>query len=291
VRIAHVDLGREMRGGQWQALLLMRGLRDRGHESLLLGRAGSPLMERAKAEGFGVKQAGLVAVRRCGADLVHAHDARAHTLAALAAAVPLVVSRRVAFPVSTGILSRWKYRQPRLYLAVSGFVKRGLVEAGVGETRIRAVYDGVAPLASRPADGRVIAPASDDPRKGAAIARATGLPVQFSTDLATDLPGASVFVYLSESDGLGSAILLAMSCGVPVVASRVGGIPELVEDGVTGLLTPNGPAEVERRVRMLLDDPGLGTRLAEAARRRYEERFTADAMVDATLEAYRECLD
>lgn len=40
-----------------------------------------------------------------------------------------------------------------------------------------------------------------------------------------------------------------------------------------------------------MDDPGLGTRLAEAARRRYEERFTADAMVDATLEAYRECLD
>ena len=46
-----------------------------------------------------------------------------------------------------------------------------------------------------------------------------------------------MFVYITESEGLGSAVLLAMAAGTPVIASRVGGLPEAIEDGVNGLLT------------------------------------------------------
>jgi glycosyltransferase involved in cell wall biosynthesis len=124
--------------------------------------------------------------------------------------------------------------------------------------------------------------------KGSRMLRDTGLDVLFSGDLARDVPGAEVFVYLSRQEGLGSAVLLAQSCGVPVIASRVGGLPELVEHEVTGLLTGNDPAAVRAAVERLRTDAALRTRLTGEARRRFQERFTVDRMVEATLAVYRE---
>src|SRR4029077_11595983 len=84
------------------------------------------------------------AVRRLSrqADLTHAHDARSHTIAALLSAAPLIVSRRVSFPIRGG-LSRWKYARPRHFIAVSNYVKNVLIQAGVGSECISVVYDGV----------------------------------------------------------------------------------------------------------------------------------------------------
>ena len=79
----------------------------------------------AAAAGFRGRLGRLAIVARHvqeHADIVHAHDARAHTLAAIAARAPFVVSRRVAFPVKRSLLSQWKYRQAKRYLAVSQFV-------------------------------------------------------------------------------------------------------------------------------------------------------------------------
>jgi glycosyltransferase involved in cell wall biosynthesis len=103
---------------------------------------------------------------------------------------------------------------------------------------------------------------SNDPLKGAGLlqtaASAAGAQVVFSEELATDLATADVFVYLSESEGLGSAILLAMAQGVPVVASNVGGIPELVEHEGS-----DRPARRERRggcgISHTPHDAGRGT--------------------------------
>src|SRR5579863_920791 len=121
MRILHLDSGREMRGGQWQALRLHRGLVERGHESLLLARGESPLLAAAKRAGLpcGVLRPLRLAMLSRGFDVVHAHDARSHTVGALFAGAPLVVSRRVAFPVGDSAISRWKYRKASLFLAVS----------------------------------------------------------------------------------------------------------------------------------------------------------------------------
>ena len=65
-----------------------------------------------------------------------------------------------------------------------------------------------------------------------------------SVDLEHDLTEASLFIYITRAEGLGSAILLAMSAGVPVIASAVGGIPEAIRAGEDGLLVENDSAAI-----------------------------------------------
>jgi hypothetical protein len=183
-----------------------------------------------------------------------------------------------------------KYGLPIQFLAVSRYVQNVLVQAGVPESKVSVVYDGVhvAPVGS--ASGPVVALDSDDPGKGKAIveaaSRAAGIPVRFSQALSRDLPDAALFVYITELEGLGSAALLAMSYGVPVLASNTGGLPEIVEQGVTGLLTSNDPAAVAERMRLLQEDRGLAIRLGRNGRAAVENRFTVSHMVDGTIHSY-----
>lgn len=290
MRILHLDSGREMRGGQWQALRLHRGLFERGHQSLLLAPEGSPLAARAAecnvpCEPLRPLRLGMLSR---GFDLVHAHDAHSHTLGALFSRVPLVVSRRVIFPVKRSFLSAAKYRRPALFLAVSNAVARQLGHAGIDSSRIAVVYDGV-PVPDQPASGdAVLAPFSLDPAKASDLAREgaalAGVTLEFSHALDADLARARVLLYLSHSEGLGSAILLAMAWGVTVIASRTGGIPELIEDGVNGLLVPNEPGAVARAFER------VDRRLGAAARQTVLDRFTVAHMIDSTLAAYHQVL-
>jgi len=285
VRTLHVDSGREMRGGQWQALYLIERLTD----AVLLARAGSPLFEEAARRKLDVRALtfrGLMAAAR-QADLVHVHDAKSHTLAAIAGAAvggvpPLVVSRRVAFPIKRGFFSLWKYARAALYIAVSKYVAARLMDAGIRGAKIRVVHDGVPiPEAARPRVGRVVALASKP-------VEIPGISVELTTDLWQDLSTASVFVYKSEMEGLGSAALAAMAAGVPVVASSVGGLPEVVESGKTGFLVSDG--DFATPVRRLLEDAELAARMSQAARERVQQQFSVERMVEKTVQAYREVL-
>lgn len=289
MKILHLDSGREMRGGQWQALRLHRGLLARGHESLLLTRKTSPLGKMARREGL---PAGLLGSAWRGFDLVHAHDAQSHTRAALFATMPLVVSRRVGFPVRGSRVSRWKYNRPRLFLAISRYVAQQLKNAGIADDRITVIYDGV-PVPAQPATGSaILIPATTDPEKGMALAREAariaGVEVESSDNLTEDLPGAAVLIYLTRSEGLGSGILFAMAHGVAVIASDVGGIPELIRDGENGMLVQNEANSVADALRRLT--PAMRHSLGRAARETVIERFTEDRMVESTIAAYRRVL-
>ena len=285
-----------MRGGQWQVLYLLQGLAQRGIDSRLLAPAASPLFAAAKAAGLDaeplLRGAWIRNARRF--DLLHAHDAHAHTLALLSSR-PLLVSRRVAFPLKRTPWSWLKYRRTRHFLAVSDYVQSVLVQAGIPVTKVSVVYDGAyLPDRVSPLTGPVIALDSDDPGKGKAIveqaSRLAGIPVHFSRALQRDLSDAALFVYITELEGLGSAALLAMSYGVPVLASRTGGLPEIVEPGVTGLPTPNDPAAIAERMRLIREDPGLAMRLGRGARAAVERRFTVARMVEDTVRAYEAVL-
>jgi len=246
MRILHLDAGREMRGGQWQVLRLIEGLAAAGVESTLLARANAPLFAAVRKGGWRVEPLGLtraiLLARRH--DLIHAHDARTHTLGAIVRGAPLVVSRRVTFPVG----SRWKYGRALQYLAVSESVKRVLMEGGVPEEKISVVYDGVPVLEPQPGSIILAPPNAGDPQKGAPLAmeaaRLAGVELAVAGDLERDMRGAAIFVYVTYSEGLGSGVLLAMSAGVPVVASNVGGLSEVIRHRENGLLVGNAATEL-----------------------------------------------
>lgn len=106
------------------------------------------------------------------------------------------------------------------------------------------------------------------------------------------LEAMDVGVLASESEGLSNAILEYMAVGLPVVATPVGGNPELVEEGVTGALFPVGDtAALMAALERFRRDPAERVRCGEAGRRRFLERFTVERMVEATRrvqqEAYR----
>ncbi len=296
MRIVHLDSGREMRGGQWQVLRLLEGLRAENIACTLLAPRGSPLWTHARARHLDVRPLTLWAVYRFShqADLVHAHDARTHTLAAVLNRAPLVVSRRVAFPIR----SRWKYRHASRYAAVSQFVKKVMLEGGVPEEKVAVIYDGVplgdAPVPTAASAETVVAPASGDPRKGTALAlaatRRAGVDLLLSRDLAADLPGAGLFLYLTHAEGLGSAILMAMAAGVPVIASNVGGIPEIVRHQENGWLIENQPEIIGRAITQLLADRPSARALAARARQTVAEKFSLDQMIHSTIHLYRQVL-
>jgi len=102
---------------------------------------------------------------------------------------------------------------------------------------------------------------------------------------------AAVFACPSIYEPFGLINLEAMACGTPVVASAVGGILEVVEDGRTGLLVPPGNAdELATALRRVLDDRDLAARFGEAGRRRVEERFSWASVAERTARVYADAI-
>jgi hypothetical protein len=269
-----------MRGGQWQVLRLIEGLAASGVESTLLARDGSPLFLAARERGCRVQPLGIVRLlaNLRSHDLLHAHDSRSHTLAALVPGPPLIVARRVAFPIG----SPWKYARAHRYLAVSEFVKRVLIAGGVPAEKIAVVYDGVPIL--EPAQGDEILGLEKD------SALLDGLGVAPVTDLERQIPRAKMLVYITNCEGLGSGALLAMSAAVPVIASDVGGLRELIRHGETGLLIDNTRESIAAAIRQLTEDTAIARQIGAAARHTVIERYSIAHMVAGTLENYRAVL-
>jgi glycosyltransferase involved in cell wall biosynthesis len=291
MRILHLDGFKGMRGGQWQVLRLLEAQAAAGVEFMLLARENGPLFRAAQEKDWRVERLGLTHVLSMSRhyDLLHAHDGHGHTFGAMVAPDKLVVSRRVAFPVR----SRVKFARARHYLAVSEFVKCVLREGGVPEERISVVYDGV-PLLEPSHGTMVMAPATDDPQKGSALAlegaALAGVELRLAGELVRQLQEAKVFVYITHSEGLGSGALLAMSAGLPVIASKVGGLREVIQDGENGLLVENDARVIAAAIRTLLEDGGFAQRLGAAARQTSIDKVTVDHRVRRTMEVYRQVL-
>ena len=113
----------------------------------------------------------------------------------------------------------------------------------------------------------------------------------FRRDALSLIQQFEVFVFPSVQEGLGTSVLDAMALYKPVVATRAGGIPEVVEDGVTGLLVaPQNPAALARAIQSLLEQPERGKMFGAAGRQRVAQHFTAERMAARTLQVYRELL-
>ncbi len=111
-------------------------------------------------------------------------------------------------------------------------------------------------------------------------------------DTALALTAMDVFVFPSLEEGLGISLLEAMACGLPAVASRVGGIPDLIRNENEGLLVPPGDADaLAKAVLRLMKDEKLREKLGGNARRRAEKEFTLEKMGERVEAVYRELVN
>jgi glycosyltransferase involved in cell wall biosynthesis len=118
----------------------------------------------------------------------------------------------------------------------------------------------------------------------------------FRSDVADLLRALDVLVMPSHREAAPLALIEAMAAGCPIVATRVGGLPELIDDGVSGLLVPPGaPDTLAAGIARLINEPGLGRRLGQAAQRRQRAELSVEAMLghlqDIYLDLYQHATD
>lgn len=113
----------------------------------------------------------------------------------------------------------------------------------------------------------------------------------FRDDLPRWLGGLDLLVHPADMEGLGVSLLQAGAAAVPIIASRAGGLPEAVEDGVTGLLAPPGDvAALAGAMERLLGDSALRQGMGNAGRQRILDEFSVEAMVAGNLAIYQKVL-
>jgi glycosyltransferase involved in cell wall biosynthesis len=353
-----VDLETEWRGGQNQALLLLKGLYERGHAAELVATKGSSLSHRAlkanvcvhlvsrgmlqlpaTAKIWNTLQSGRV-------DLVHANEAHAVTaawLARVSSKVPFVISRRVGYPLGNSAIAQSRYRAASCIIANSQWVASQAVASGALQEKLRVVYEGVqipertalearrlarhrwgitddapllgcvgvflpdkgqewliralAELRKEFSDARLLL-AGNGPMRGELEALARTLRLDnavifagFVKEVENVYAALDVFLLPSFFEALNNSLLAAMAYGVPSIAFRRGALPEIIEDGKSGLIV-SGPEvrEICETTAHILRDSNFARRLGEAGRTRVAEKFSADHMVEKTAEIYDELL-
>jgi len=343
-RILHVDAGRSWRGGQRQVFLLATGIRDLGYRTLIVAPTGSPLIRRAERAGLPTYRLTLrgewdirsarelrAVASEWRADIVHAHDARAHSIARLALLgkrkTRLIVTRRVAF---TPKQVRLKYRHGiDAFIAISNAVKAVMVKAGVPADRIDVVYSGLpAPVVKRPRNWRrergwpsttivcgIVGAMTQEKgldlvggiarrlpgevfrrtrlvllggkgKGGTSVSGVEGFDAGFVEEIHDAMAGLDVLWHPAKSEGLGTSVIDAMALGVPPIAFSVGGLPEVIEDGKSGLLIPAGDVQAFMRgAAELITNDALRAKLGEGAKVRARE-FSDKRMIERTAEVY-----
>ena len=357
MRVLYVDLEHEWRGGQSQALLTLRGLRERGHYVELLAAGDSPLAMRAAEARIPVHQVARVGLRAWAAralrsliergrfDLVHLNEPHALTAAWLADAhkkLPLLLSRRIGFPLRKSWVSRAKYEAVEQFVANSKNVAQSLIDSGIAALRISVVNEGVEipPLPSpeerhaarklwRVKDHEflfgcvsVFVPEKGQQHLIAALADLRRLHPEVRLLLAGDgkcraeletlakqlgqaeavlfpgfvrnveqvYPALDAFAFPSEFEGLGTALQSAMAAGLPCVSTQRGALAEVVEDEQTALVVEPNAQEFAAAMLRLVTDEGLRKRLSAAGRQEAATRFSAQRMVEGTIQVYEDVL-
>lgn len=112
------------------------------------------------------------------------------------------------------------------------------------------------------------------------------------SDIPQILAGSDIFILSSKWEGFPYAIIEAMMAGLPVVATRVGGVEEMVENRKTGYLVPaNDPLALTKAIQRLLEEPELRKKMGQAGREKALRTFTLDRMLTQTQKVYEEVLD
>jgi L-malate glycosyltransferase len=364
MKILHLSSESSWRGGEQQIAYLIEELLSRGIENVIVCKRGSAFEAHCRLQGWpcyplplrnSLDLGSALALRRIcraeGVDLVHVHSSRGQSIAHLGGLPggmpPLLLTRRVAFPIANKGLNVLRYNSARLrkIICVSHAVKAATSPVIRNKEALTVIYSGidlsrfekissaesslrhelglpdntsfigtVAALTAEKDLSTFLRAArqisekyplmhfvvvGDGPDKVALQSLAAGLNLKEKVHFLgrrSNIPELiaqfSLFLFSSRQEGLGTSLLDAFACRVPVVSTAAGGIPEIVRHGETGLLAPIGDAEaLATEALRLLGDQQLQQKLVRQAHVLLTSQFTKAHMAAQTFRTYQEVLE
>ena len=355
--ILHISTPKSWRGGEQQLAYLYEELILRGVHQYIICPKNSEMAKKGKSlnwniiecekkiafDPFFARKVSIVCKKR-NIDIVHAHDSHAHSFAVISASLfgnklPIIVSRRVDFPISRSSIKKYNHKNIKRIICVSDAIKK-IMEPDIKDKSIlRTIHSGIdlnkfstykkskkklhkeynIPLET-PLIGNVaaLAPHKDyftfintaeelvkRNHKVKFLIIGSGPMEQeiksyctlkklddhiiftgFRTDVQEILLELSIFLITSETEGLGTSIIDAFACKLPVVATRAGGIPEIVEHENSGLLADIKDAdELANQVERILTGNFDKSKLI-SGQQQVLKKFTKKATAEKTLSEY-----
>lgn len=360
-RVLHISSPKTWRGGEQQVAYLLEEMQTHGLHTPLLCPKDSAMHRfciEKKLPFFTFRRRGpanlalaLAIIRLCRKehfDFVHTHDAHGHSAAVLADILgnktPMIVCRRVDFPVRNSWFSLKKYNWPRIraIICISETIKKitepsilnkqllKVIHSGIDFQRFQNVAKGsdirkelgIEPTKKIIGNVAALAPHKDYPtfiRTAAILLKkrkdlhflAIGegacrpqieqlikeLHLQdhvtitgFRNDIPSLLPQLDAMLFTSETEGLGTSVLDAFACRVPVVATAAGGIPEMIIHEKTGLLAEIKNADqLANQMLKLLNNQALRARIVKAAYIKLQD-FSREQTAQKTIQLYAKLL-
>ncbi len=366
IRLLHLSTPFSWRGGEQQLAYLVEELEKKeGIEQFVMCPKGSAMEAYCQKKGIVYKAIRKISpfnpifayqikhfCQQKNINLLHLHDAHAHTLAVLSASLfgnktPMILSRKVDFPIRDNWFSQFKYNHPsiRRIVCVSKAIEK-IVGAAIQQSSIcTTIYDGidltrfeskrggdtsilrkeyaiseqellignVAALADhkdyftfvntaeillqKGVKAKFLLIGGDGGQKEAIKQYIQQKKISkhciltgFRKDIAEVLPELDLFLMTSKTEGLGSSLLDAYICGVPVVATAAGGIPEIAKHGETALLAPVQDAStLANHVCNLLNNKDLQKKITKNAQT-FVQQFSKEKMATQMLAIYKDSL-
>lgn len=358
--IIHISSAKTWRGGEQQIAYLLVELAERKIQQIMVCPENSPLhlfcekhsiqfstFEKRSGVDLGLAR---ILVRLCNhADrpIIHVHDSQAHTAAFISASLwrnktPVIIHRRVGFPLKKSFLTGLKYNHPSIFriICVSEYVRKHMSSVLANPEKTVTVYDGIdltkfqGKTRSKILKDRfnlsdkhiligntsaiteekdyitfvdtasILLTTRDDLRffiigDGSLKQVITDyikekglsdkiLLTGFLNNIQDILPELDLFLFTSVMEGLGTSLLDAFACGLPVVSTNAGGIPEIVKDHNTGLVVGiKKPAEMAVAVESILTDPELKNQLVSNAFQLVQE-FSVRNIASKIVGIYKE---
>ena len=361
--IFHLDDSKNLRGGERQVLYLAEALHKKGIKNYIVARKNSPLIEKAALKAlpnftlpyfFEWDIISAIKLYRkikliCGQNytpILHAHTGHTPAIAKLASIFlkcPIVIHRRVDFPLNKNPFTKFKYSSASKIIALSQAIKSILIKDGLEEKKIIVIPSSfrleekekiismrktLETNFSLPKNAFLVGMTGalgpdKDPLnfiRAAAIClekdnriffflagegplekecekeiKKLGIENNFKLlgqveENISFLKALDIFVLSSKEEGLGSAIIEAMACGLPIAATKAGGIPELVKDGVNGLLAEKeNPKDLAKAISTIKENHELRKNFSAASLERAKD-FLPEAMAEKTLKVYEEAI-
>ncbi len=358
MRILHVSSENSWRGGEQQIIYLHEELLKVKIDSLIVCAKNSPVHDYCLEKNlpyfditfrspYNIKTVlnYIKAVKRFSPDLIHLHTSKSHTLAIISSffelKIPLVLSRRVDFPIKRNKFSKYKYNHPLIkkIICVSEEIKRITSPDIKNKDKLITIHSGVdlgkytkvkkhnflrnrfdlkenniligntsaladhkdyftfvdaAEIISKKQKEVVFFIIGDGPlredikeyieSKNLKNIILTG----FIIEIIEALSSLDIFLFTSKTEGLGTSVLDALGCGIPIVATRAGGVPEMIENNKNGLLTNvQDPEELAKSIELLIKDEDLRNRFKEEGKKTILN-FSKEKTAAETIKVYEE---